>query len=51
MNGLRILTGLNSRFKVTRIVKGVEDANNINAVIHGPVDKFIHHIVRIMSVT
>ena len=51
MNGLRILTGFNSRFKITRIVKGVEDANNINAVIHGPVDKFIHHIVRIMSVT
>jgi len=50
VNGLRIFSRFNGRFKVSRIVKRVEDSDNVDTVVDGTIHEFIHHIVGIVTI-
>ncbi len=43
--------GLDGGFQVAHVVHGIEDAEHVHAVGGGPLDEFLHHIVRVVPVT
>ena len=50
MDRFRIFRRFDGCFQVARVVESVEDADDVNAIIDGTVDKFVDDVVGIMAV-